>query len=526
MKGLRLWLTCCALLASSCGHANHESSADSEPLLAPALRRLSNAELDTAAQRILGVSPGLSRVLPPDARQSDYSRNVAQLVDPLLLSQLYDATLAASAALDLSLPPFPTCAPTAASSDRACAESTARALSRSAFRREPSKTELSDLLTIFDVGAEGADFRSGAALLVRALLGSPKLLYATSFGQDSGSSRALSDDELATELSFLVSGAPPDAELVAAAGRGELSDGKRREREALRLLGQDDARILFRRFITEWLGIVHLDGLAKSAQLVADFGSLREAMQSETDQFVDDVFAGQAGSIAALLAGGYSLVPDALANFYGIEAVPSGTRVALGGVGRLGILQQASFLATYAHESESAPVLRGKAVLTRLLCVDLDKPSELGSEIVFPAADPQATTRERFARHAADPLCNGCHALLDGIGFSFENFDAVGRLRDHEADRPIDSSGSIILDARDTTLEDSAALARALAASEQVRNCAARQVVRFAAGLRDDAVERAFVASLAHVSVERRSTFLGLFLEFVKSDWFAWRKAQ
>jgi len=189
-------------------------------------------------------------------------------------------------------------------------------------------------------------------------------------------------------------------------------------------------------------------------------------------------------------------------------------------------LQQASFLATFAHESESAPVLRGKAVLTRLLCLDFPKPTDLGVQIVFPPADPEATTRQRFDGHAANAVCRGCHATLDGVGFLFENFDAAGRLRTSESGRAIDTTGSIELDGQEVALADSSALSRALADSEQVRQCAARQVVRFAAGKTDSLVEQAFVDSLRSANLERRGTFLGLFLEFVKSDWFAWRKSQ
>ena len=165
-------------------------------------------------------------------------------------------------------------------------------------------------------------------------------------------------------------------------------------------------------------------------------------------------------------------------------------------------------------------------MLTRLLCLDFPKPTDLGIDIVFPPADPNATTRERFGRHATDPACKVCHATLDGVGFLFENFDAVGHLRTSESGRAIDTSGSIQLDGQKLMLSDSAALSSALAKSEQVRQCAARQVVRFAAGKADASVEQAFVESLVSKSAERRGTFLGLFLEFVKSDWFAWRKPQ
>ena len=520
----------CALLAfcASCGGSAEPATSNGPPeqSLAPALRRLSTAELEASAETMLGTVAGLSTALPPDARQSDYSRNVAQSVDSLLLGQLFDASRGTAENLDLSLPQFPSCARTALASDRACAESTVKMLSNTAFRRAPSAREIEQLLGLFTIGAEGADFDSGVALVVRGLLGSPKFLYATTLGDTAPGATRLSNEELGSELSLLISGQPPDEELRLAAARGELESGMERERQSLRLLHTWQARHLYRRFVQEWLGLVGLEGLAKSSQVISGFPELRTAMVDETNQFVDDVFALQAGSVSALLAGGYNIVPDALAGFYGIQPTAPGARVDLTGLGRAGILQQASFLATFAHESESAPVLRGKAVLTRLLCLDFPKPTDLGVDIVFPPADPNATTRERYDRHATDGACRGCHATLDGVGFLFENFDAAGKLRTSESGRPIDTTGSVQLDGQQLALGDSVALSNALAKSEQVRQCAARQVVRFAAGKTDALVEQAFVDSLKSKSPERRGTFLGLFLEFVKSDWFAWRKPQ
>jgi hypothetical protein len=519
----------CAWLAlsASCGTAAPATNSGApEHSLAPALRRLSSAELEASATTMLGVDTELAAALPPDARQSDYSRNLAQSVDSLLLGQLFDAARGIAESLDLSLPQFPSCARTALASDRACAEATIQVLSRTAFRRAPSDHEVEQLLSLFTLGADGADFKSGVVLVVRGLLGSPKFLYATTLGTGAPGATRLSNEELGSELALLISGQPPDEELELAAARGELDSGLERERQALRLLQTWQARYLYRRFVQEWLGLVGLEGLAKSSQVITGFPALREAMVDETNQFVDDVFTFQAGAVSALLAGGYAIVPEPLAGFYGIEPTAPGARVNLTSLGRVGILQQASFLATFAHESESAPVLRGKAVLTRLLCLDFPKPTDLGVDIVFPPADPNTTTRERYDRHATDPACRGCHGTLDGVGFLFENFDAAGKLRATESGRPIDTAGSIQLDGQMLSLGDSVALSSALAKSEQVRQCAARQVVRFAAGKTDASVEQAFVDSLKGKSPERQATFLGMFLEFVKSDWFAWRKPQ
>jgi len=518
-----------ALIVASlgCSNADPTHTQSSNTALVAGVRRLSSPELSVAAARVLGRPLALSDALPPDTRQFDFSRNVAQIVDPLTLRTLYDATAAASAQLDLRATPFPDCAATAAASDSACVASTVSALARQAFRRRATDDEVTSLSALFTTGADGANFAAGAALVVRALLGSPKFLYETSLGDDAGGARfSLSDSELASQLAFLVSGQPPDDALLDAAASGELRLSANREAQAIRLLQQSDSRFLYRRFIAEWFGTVRLDGLAKASDVITNFPTIRGAMFDETNAFVDDVMTQQGGSLAALIAGGFSVVPPALAGLYGIQPPTTGARVALESVGRVGILQQGAFLAAFAHETESAPVLRGKAVLERLLCNNLPKPTSLNVDIKFPPPDPHATTRERYAEHATDPVCSGCHDYLDGVGFTFENFDAVGRLRDVENGQAIDTSGHIPLDGKTIQLKNSIDLARALAESEAVRACAARQVVRFAAGQSAPDVEFGFSNAVAQLPLERRASVIGLMLEFVKSDWFMTRKPQ
>jgi len=519
-----------ALLVSACGSGKDDAPAPpaAESLLAPALRRLSVAELEQAARSVLGTPLDLQGSLPPDALQSDFSRNIAQSVDSLTLRQLYDATRRASEAVPLADPAFPSCAAQAQPGDTGCRDELLAKLATVAFRRPPSAEELTRLRALFVIGVEGSTFRDGAALVLRALLASPQLLYESSLGEGpaQNGARMLAQSELASGLSFMIRGTPPDTELLSAAAAGRLSSGSERYAQAVRLLGAPEAIPQFQRFVEEWLGLVQLPQLAKSSTVTTDFAASSRAMQSETRSFVADVLAAQRGSLIALFAGGYSIVPDELAPLYGIQPVPAGSRVVLRGMGRVGILQQGSFLSVFAHEGESAPVLRGKAVLTRVLCRTIRPPQEFGIDLMFPAPDANSTTRQRFERHAVDPVCRGCHSQLDSVGFSFENFDAVGRLRSTDAGQAVDTRGSITLNGAPLALKDSVELSDAIAHSEELRNCVARQVVRFASGRKDEHAEAAFVAEMAALPVTWRSSLLGLFLSYVKSDGFGWRLEQ
>ncbi len=57
--------------------------------------------------------------------------------------------------------------------------------------------------------------------------------------------------------------------------------------------------------------------------------------------------------------------------------------------------------------------------------------------------DQSLPFRDRLAQHRADPNCSGCHNLMDPVGFSLENFDAIGRWRELDAGHPIDSTGGL-----------------------------------------------------------------------------------
>ena len=507
------------------GPSGNDKTAHS--LLSPSVRRLSVAELSAAVSSLVGSNVDWSAALPPDARQNDFSRSLSQSVDATTLRQLDAVARQAAARLDWSAEDLPACASSAVVGDTACAADVVAALASKAFRRAASDTELLGLRALFAAGTEGATFRDGAELVVRALLVAPAFLYESSLGavEPAADGFLLSDDELGNQLAWLIAGQPPDGELVRAAARGELRDGARRRQQALRLLQNPAARSLYRRFVEEWLGLHQLRSLAKAASVAPEFASEREAMLAETEAVIDDALMSSGGSLAQLFAGGYSIVPGELAALYGIAPPVAGQRVSLEPLGRVGLLQQASFLATFAHEDESAPVLRGKAVLERLLCRRLPKPSELGIDLVLPAPDPTATTRQRFARHAASPRCAGCHDELDGVGFTFENFDAVGRSRSEQSGHAIDTTGVVVIDGQDVPLVDSVALARTLAASTELSACAARQLVRFAAGVDAPEVENDFVAATRSLPEAERGSIVGLLLAYTEGDWFAWRAA-
>jgi hypothetical protein len=254
-------------------------------------------------------------------------------------------------------------------------------------------------------------------------------------------------------------------------------------------------------------------------------------MKREADDFVSEVMWKRASSVTELLSADWTTAEDNLARMY-LGADPgsarNGNHVSLTSVKRRGILNQGAFLSVYAHAQETAPVLRGVAVLRRLACFNVPAPSSLNINIVPPVADPNKTTRERFSIHSKDAACAGCHNQIDAIGFTFENLDAMGKLRTMENGHPVDSStqvkGGFTFDG---SYADSSALLMQLAQSTEVQSCFARHFFRHAAARNTETeeVEAAFLASVAALPAGSQGKFADVLTAFVASDLFIVRRA-
>jgi len=109
---------------------------------------------------------------------------------------------------------------------------------------------------------------------------------------------------------------------------------------------------------------------------------------------------------------------------------------------RRGLLGQASILTITSYATRTSPVQRGKWILTNLIGMPPDPPPP-NVPALKEHADPGTHTslRERLEEHRKNPACAGCHKLMDPIGFSLENFDAIGQWRTDDEGAKIDPAG-------------------------------------------------------------------------------------
>jgi hypothetical protein len=513
-------ITCALLGLTSCSPLKRPDTAADRGLrqLLPArVRRLSNIELERAVGAVLGTEVAVAERLPPDVRQSGYSPNAEQPMaasTAVRWSRLVDGLTAEATTAPHR---WVECATSACS--RAFIVETVRR----AWRRPASVDEIATLQALFQRGASEGGPGSGAQVVLSALLQAPSFLYVTELGEADGSSgiTRLTDLEIASALSFTLSGGPPGEELLDAAERGDLVAAESRRVAARRILGRSSTRHHFRRFVLEWLEVDQLENTAKDPDAHPNYERLKTHMLRETQAYVDEVMVNHGASVAALLLGGFAAVDPSMARYYGLNAF--GPVVPLAGTGRVGILQQASFLSAHAHPDGTSPVRRGDFVLRKLLCKEMPRPAELGIETIMPVSRPGQSTRERFVKHTADPQCQSCHQTIDPLGFAFENFDAAGRVRDVDGDRPVETRGRLSLYGEKLTLADSAELARWLAGNARTRECFARQAFRYFSAQSDPEVELGFLDVARGLVPSRRDSLIEVLVEYVASDLFVYR---
>jgi hypothetical protein len=528
----------------STGTGNKGGGSSSNPVyLRASVRRLTNAEYDAAVQALLGTTQTPSTNFPPDTRQAgNFTLNDGQRVDPVLAKALDDAALALVAEARAANK-FSTLAPCSnpTSGGQACAQTFIKSFGAKAYRRQLTNDEVTALTTLYTAGATGGTYNDGIDVVTRGLLQSAGFLYVTQLGSDSSSPVTLTSDELASNLSFLVGGGPPDQTLLDAAASGSLGSPDGRETQVRRLLGTTAGKNRMVRVTREGLGTDAISETGKDATAYSAYAGAKNAIVAESSNFVTEVLQNSTGSVSELLSANWSVVDSSLAGVYGVTSAGSNKRTML--PNRLGILNQAAFLSVYAHASESGPVLRGVAVMRRIACMNLPSPASLNIVVVPPQPDPAKSTRERFSIHSKDEKCAACHNEIDAIGFAFELFDGMGKQRPKNSDGTYQESSSIKTTASTTVpnqfpadfagaYDDSNALATALAGSAQVHECVARQMFRSSAGRSGadmnntadrnvvDGAESTFIDIWRQLPSANQEKFVEMLVAYVRSPLF------
>lgn len=466
------------------------------------LRLLTRREYKNTIIDLLGVAAPDTDNLPVEPRVKGFDNNAAAAVVTSRHVDEYSGlggALAKAAVQNRKAALVP-----CNTAEASCAKTTIESLGLRAFRRPLSDEETSAYLTLFAPALTQGNFDTGLTLLLEALLISPNFLYRSEMGEEQpDGSFKLTPYETASLLSYTFVGSMPDAELLEAAAQNKLSTKAELAAQAERLLQDPRARTQVIEFVTQWLRTDALLSVNKDAQIYPTFNDgVREAMLEEQARLVEHLFFDSDGTFTDLFDADYVFVNQTLAQFYGVSGAGNGfAQVTLpAGSDRGGLLGLGAVMASHAHSNESSPIKRGLFVRDRLLCQDLPPPPA-NLDTTPPGLDPKLTTRERFAKHTADPTCKGCHQFIDGVGFGLEGFDGVGAARSEENGIPVDVSGSVmgmesLKDPAASTFDGARGLSKLVSESDSGKNCLPLQLYRFTRAYAESDEDRCSIEAL------------------------------
>ncbi len=374
------------------------------------------------------------------------------------------------------------------------------AFATKAFRSEADAATLDRLVDIAEATYDlpNTTFESGIARAIVAVLASPKFLFRIESIQEvpAGSSFAPVDEmTLATRLSYFLWSSVPDEELSVLAGKGVLRE--QLPEQVDRMLADPKADVFVSNFVGQWLRTrdvaqVSVDpavvlGVAEELEELRDWfrsqfrrrgrrgsgemseedqakmtrfreirgileridGELKDAIQSETEEFVEYVLRNDV-SMLDLLDCNYTFLNEKLAEHYGIEGVEGRRmrRVELPEDSpRGGVLTQASMLLVTSNPTRTSPVKRGLFILDNILGTPAPPAPAAVPELEASADRFEGRTpslRELLAVHRESDLCSSCHSRMDPLGLALENFDALGMWRETANGDAIEPQGELV----------------------------------------------------------------------------------
>ena len=419
------------------------------------------------------------------------------------------------------------CKPKTAAEETPCARQIVSALARRAYRRAATDADVDALLAFYQQEkARTGNFEAGIEMALRRVLADPEFIFRfepTPANVAPKTAYRVTDTELASRLSFFLWSSIPDDELLKLALDGTLHQPAVLEKQARRMLADPKARALVANFANQWLYLRDLKSLNPDITVFPDFDdNLRQAFQRETEMLFESVMR-EDRSVLDLLDADYTFVNERLAKHYGIRNVygPEFRRVPVPSDARRGVLGHGSLLLVTSNANRTSPVIRGRWILENLL----------GSQAPAPPADvppldekPTATAksvRERIEQHRANPACASCHKIMDPIGLSLENFDAIGRWRTEDEGVKIDASGQLV---DGTPVDGPSALRKAiLARSDVFVSALTEKLLMYGVGRETRHTDMPAVRAIMRDATKSRYRFSDLILGVVRSSAFQMR---
>ncbi len=484
--------------------------------------RLTASQWEASVRDLLGLSatPGLSQGFAPDPPNGTFSNNERALFvssDLRLDYQRAAETLADQIAGDAQA----LARVTGGVSDSA---TFIRTFGRRAFRRPLTAAEEQRYQTVFDSGvtlvASGNAFADGVHMIVEGMLQSPNFLYRMELGTDGA---PLGGYEMASKLSFLLRDTIPDDALLDAAAAGELDTTAGVLARATAMLAEPAGQATLGRYHAELLGLDRYAQIEKNRTAFPNYTQALNADFQLADQmFFDRIFAAGQG-VRELLTSPLAFVNAATAPLYGVTASGSALTETQLGPERPGYLTRLGFLSLNATLNDPDPIHRGVDIINRLMCAELQPPP--GTIPPLPTITPGQTNRERVNAFTGPGTCGeGCHgAIINPVGFAFENFDAIGQIRTTDNGKPVDTSSELELSDGLHAFDGAPGLTALLAEAPSVHGCYAMHLAEYTLARDIAGGDRALVDGIEGMSMNDHASIKDIVLAVIGEPSFLTR---
>ena len=349
--------------------------------------------------------------------------------------------------------------------DDQCAGQFIARAGRLLFRRPLSAAELTSYIaTQHALALQRHSFYSGLSAAIAQMLITPDFLFRVETSSaDPAHPGLLQLDAYsrAARLSFFLWNSAPDSELLDAAQSGRLTSSRGLRQQVERLLSAPRVEDGMRAFFIDMLGFSGIDQdpgfdtLSIDTTFYPNFTpNVRRDAEEQTLRTIVDQLLNRNGDYRDLFVTRDTFLTPELAAVY---RVPLPRSQELGGAvpwvpyhfaddaPYVGLLTQISFLSLHSHPGRTSPTRRGKALREIFLCQKVPPPpGNVDFSLVQNTNDPRyKTVRQRLTVHRNEPMCAGCHKIMDPLGLSFEHFDTAGEYRSNENGAPIDASGDL-----------------------------------------------------------------------------------
>jgi cytochrome c553 len=321
--------------------------------------------------------------------------------------------------------------------------------------------------------AKNSDRLSSVKRVVLLVLKSPRFLYRELGGGEGDGF------DTASRISFAMWDSLPDRTLFKAAAAGQLASREQIVEQLQRMLPDLRTHSKLREFFLSWLKISQPRDLSKDPNAFPEFTpDVISDLRTSIELSLDDLLSSGSSDYRTFLLSDDVYLNGRLAKIYDAKLPENSPfeKVDFEPSHRAGVLSHPYLLASLAYTSASSPIHRGvflsRSVLGRVLRPPAQSVAPLPPEI-----HAELTTRERVALQTRPEACQGCHAMINPLGFTLENFDAIGRYRESDKNHPIDATGSYLTQSGEVKkFKGVKDLAAFLAASEESQDAFVKQL--------------------------------------------------